>query len=278
MLVSRYIIWLVVYAVFGWIYESTYCTIAERRWQNRGFLYGPLCPIYGFGFIGMMATWQSVLDQGLVVAPWQVFVACALGSIVLEYVTSWGLEQLFHARWWDYSNMPLNINGRVCLPATILFGLMGLLVVYVLFEPTLAITNQLPAVAIEVLALVLVALVSADTTLTATALTQFADTASAISRTVNSKMDRFVDDAVVRSDAAAAQLREAKASAEGAITREREAFATQIRASRIGEMSAVVSSAARRIHHVVPDVSNLSSPTAQLERLLNDIRKKDESR
>ena len=278
MLVSRYIIWLVVYAVFGWIYESTYCTIMERRWQNRGFLYGPLCPIYGFGFIGLMATWQSVLDQGLVVAPWQVFVACALGSIVLEYVTSWGLEQLFHARWWDYSNMPLNINGRVCLPATILFGLMGLLVVYVLFEPTLAITNQLPAVAIEVLALVLVALVSADTTLTATALTQFADTASAISRTVNSKMDRFVDDAVVRSDAAAAQLREAKASAEGAITREREAFATQIRASRIGEMSAVVSSAARRIHHVVPDVSNLSSPTAQLERLLNDIRKKDESR
>ena len=268
MWVSRYIVWLVVFAVFGWIYESTYCTIVERRWQNRGFLYGPLCPIYGFGFIGMVAAWQQVLATGMVVDPWQVFLACALGSIVLEYATSWAMEQLFHARWWDYTDMPLNINGRVCLPATILFGLMGLLVVYVLYEPTIELTNQLTPVTIEVLALVMVALVSADTTLTAAALTQFVDMASAVNRTVNAHMDKLVDGAVERSSAAAAGLRERKAAAD----REREALAAQLRASHINGMSSLVSSAARRIHKVVPSDGKLAAQTAQLVHMLNDLR------
>ena len=142
MWVSRYVVWFLVYSVLGWMYESTYCTIVERKWANRGFLYGPLCPIYGFGVIGMIAVWQLVQAEGISVSPWQVFVVTALGTAVLEYLTSWALEKLFHARWWDYTDMPLNVNGRICLPATVLFGLMGLLVVYVLYQPTMDITNM----------------------------------------------------------------------------------------------------------------------------------------
>lgn len=59
---------------------------------------------------------------------WQIFLIFALGSAVLEYTTSWIMEKFFHARWWDYSNLPLNLNGRICLPASILFGVMGILI------------------------------------------------------------------------------------------------------------------------------------------------------
>ena len=61
---------------------------------------------------------------------WQVFLASATGSAVLEYSTSWVLEKLFHARWWDYSNIPLNLNGRICLPFALCFGTVGCLLYY----------------------------------------------------------------------------------------------------------------------------------------------------
>ena len=266
MWVSRYLVWLVVFAVFGWIYESAYCTIVERRWQNRGFLYGPLCPIYGVGFIAMMAACQLLDAQGIAPEPWQVFVVVAMGAAVLEYITSWTLEQLFHARWWDYSNMPLNLNGRICVPAMALFGLMGLLVVYVLYEPTLAITNSISPVAIEAISLVLVCLVTIDTTLTVSALTRFARAAEQISNNVNAHMDQLVNGAIERTAGAAATL-----------AQERENFATQMRASRIGQMSSVVAMAASRIQHFSPSSDN-TSLVRQLESLRKDLTQRRKER
>ena len=266
MWVSRYLVWFVVYAVFGWIYESTYCTVTERRWMNRGFLYGPLCPIYGVGVIAMFAACQLMEAQGVTAEPWQVFVSVAIGAAVLEYVTSWTLEKLFHARWWDYSNMPLNLNGRICVPAMLLFGLMGLLVVYVLYEPTVSITDGIAPVAIEAISLLLLCLVTVDTTLTVSALTRLAHTAQQISDNVNEHMDKVVNNAVER-------------RAEAAATRaqERERFAAQLRASRIGEMSSTVASAARRVYRFSPS-SDETSLARQLESLRKDIAKRRESR
>jgi len=260
MWVSKYVIWFVVYSVLGWIYESTYCTIVERRWENRGFLYGPLCPIYGVGVIAMMAVWQIVLAEGMDPAAWQVFVVTALGSAVLEYVTSWAMEKLFNARWWDYSDMPLNINGRICLPATILFGLMGLLVCYVLYGPTLDVTDMVAPELLEALSLVLVGLVAVDTTLTVSALTQFAQLAEQVAARVNNHMDGLVNGAMERGSEAA-----------GAFTQERERVAAQLRASRIGEMDQVVSAAVRRIRRFTP-TAEVSSPVRQLEGLWADLR------
>lgn len=261
MWISRYVVWLVIYSVLGWIYESTYCSIVDRKWANRGFLYGPLCPIYGFGVIGMIALWQAVLNAGVAVEPWQVFAVAAAGSAVLEYATSWVLERLFHARWWDYTNMPLNLNGRICLPATVLFGLGGLLVAYVLYEPTVAITNAASPVLVEGLSLLLIALVSVDATLTVSALTRFAHAATSVSNAINEHMDQFVAGAVEKSEAAA-----------GAFAQERERFGKTIRASRVGEMGALAVSAARRIHKVIPASGDASLQTSQLDKLLHDLR------
>ena len=256
MWVSRYVVWFIVYSVLGWIYESTYCTIVERKWANRGFLYGPLCPIYGTGVIAMIAVWQAVLSDGLVVAPWQVFLVTALGTAVLEYVTSWAMEKLFHARWWDYSDMPLNINGRICVPATVLFGLMGLLVVYVLYQPTIDITNGIDPVLIEALSLLLIALVSVDAALTVSALTQFAQMAASVTDNVNTHMDAFVNEAMER-----------RSAAEEAFQHEREKFSRKALAARMDEMSQVVSSAALRVHH-------FAEGDEQLERMRDALHRK----
>ena len=301
MWVSRYVVWFLVYSVLGWMYESTYCTIVERKWANRGFLYGPLCPIYGFGVIGMIAVWQLVQAEGISVSPWQVFVVTALGTAVLEYLTSWALEKLFHAYWWDYSNMPLNINGRICLPASIFFGLGGLLVVYVLYEPTVRIIAQMDPLATEALALVLMAIMAADTAITAASLASIAHAASAINTSVNDHMDRFVLDVQTRGSAVAQGVTEKrddatqaiKAAAAGAVSkagnvaqqveergtlaadalaRERDRFAQSLRALRLSQMGTVAKSAARRaIGAVSPERLPDSPNREQLAGLWRDM-------
>lgn len=261
MWVSRYVVWLIVFAFFGWVWESIYCSIVDQKWANRGFLYGPLCPIYGFGFIGIVFAWQLVLGAGLSPTPLQIFSVVAAGSALLEYVTSWVLEALFHARWWDYKDMPLNLNGRICLPATVLFGLAGLFVVNVLYEPTMELSDSVPPEAMEAIALVLVALVSVDTTLTVSALTRFAQAAAQISENVNDRMSKLVDSAVEKSSEKADVLR-----------RERERLEAQARQSSIGHMSVVVRGAARRIRSFSP-VQQASAPVRQLEALWKDLRR-----
>ena len=114
MWLSRYFVYFIIFSCMGWIYESIYCTIRAKKWENRGFLYGPLCPIYGAGGVAITAIADFIsVHTDATFTWWQIFLVAFFGSIVLEYGTSWALEKLFHAYWWDYSSMPLNINGRV---------------------------------------------------------------------------------------------------------------------------------------------------------------------
>jgi uncharacterized membrane protein len=116
MTIYRYICWLFLYSVIGWIYESVLCSITEKRWVNRGFLNGPYCPVYGFG---------AILDLMILDEIRGVFILFYLGAVLTctwEYITSWLMEKLFHARWWDYSEHKYNLNGRVCLAGAVVFG------------------------------------------------------------------------------------------------------------------------------------------------------------
>lgn len=264
MFVSQVFVWFIIYSVVGWIWESTYCTIVERRWQNRGFLYGPVCPIYGTAIVGIMLVWGAALAHGTTLPWWQVFLIMALGSAVLEYVTHWTLEKLFHAYWWDYSNMPLNINGRVCLPATLFFGLGGLLVVYVLYEPTVRMVASINPLVAEAVSLVLMAAIAADTAITASSLASVARTASSINRSINAHMDQFVLDTQERGAAAVRELGERKdeqveamrqaaesarergAAAAERLAQERSRFAASLRASQIMQLTDLTRSAMSR--------------------------------
>ena len=169
--ICGYVAWFGLFSVLGWVYECTYCAIKNRRWDNRGFLFGPVCPIYGFGVVAVVAVAQALPRGGGDVAWWQVFLGGAAGSAILEYGTSYVLERFFHARWWDYSNIPLNLNGRVCLPFALGFGAVGTLLYYFACPAIAAATPSLPLVAWELLALLTVSLMSADLALTLSTLT-----------------------------------------------------------------------------------------------------------
>ena len=102
----------------GWCMEVTCKLVQFGRFINRGFLLGPLCPIYGTGAVLMayfLPLWTTQVESTFLLA----LVLCG----TLEYITSWLMEKLFHARWWDYSHYKFQINGRVCLLNSTCFGL-----------------------------------------------------------------------------------------------------------------------------------------------------------
>ena len=131
MLVAQYFNAFILFSFAGWICECVFCRIRYKHWVNRGFLFGPVCPIYGFAVV------IAMLRFGLLPGPenrysspvWQVFLICALINAFLEVITSLVLERLFHAFWWDYSGLPLNFQGRVCLPVTLGYGVAGVVIV-----------------------------------------------------------------------------------------------------------------------------------------------------
>lgn len=113
------------YAVIGWSCEVVFCSIPKKKFINRGFLNGPYCPIYGVGAIIIVSVLGPYIND-----PVSVFFVAVVSTSILEYITSWAMEKLFHAKWWDYSNHTFNINGRVCLKNSLLFGVMGLALMY----------------------------------------------------------------------------------------------------------------------------------------------------
>ena len=146
----------IVYSIVGWLLEITVGLLQKHRFVNRGFLIGPICPIYGTGAL-LITFCLSPLHNPIV-----IFIASILICATLEYSTSVIMEKLFHVRWWDYSDRPFNLNGRICLEALIVFGIGGTLVTLI-FSPALYhIFSTLPDVALYTLALIFVVALLAD--------------------------------------------------------------------------------------------------------------------
>lgn len=123
--IATYFLYFIIISVCGWIMEITLQLIQKHKFSDRGFLIGPYCPIYGCG--GLLIT---LCLTGLEEHPVALFSMAILICGVLEYLTSYVMEKLFHARWWDYSENKYNINGRVCLETIIPFGILGLILIY----------------------------------------------------------------------------------------------------------------------------------------------------
>lgn len=108
----------VYYSIIGWILEVSHAFYKERKFVNRGFLTGPVCPMYGFAGVSLV-----LLKPNMNI--FSVFLFSVLACFIVEYITSFTMEKLFKLRWWDYSNEKFNIKGRVCIKYLILFGLCG---------------------------------------------------------------------------------------------------------------------------------------------------------
>ena len=129
-MIESIFLYFLAYSFVGWAWEGLISLVRDHKIVNRGFLNGPYCPIYGIGalmFIGLTYLTQN---------PLIMFLVGGVAACILEYLTSYFMEKLFKARWWDYSKRFLNINGRICLLGFVIFGAGAVGVLYI--QPYLA--------------------------------------------------------------------------------------------------------------------------------------------
>lgn len=121
-----YFLLFITYAFFGWLLEVVGKLIEQKKFINRGFLIGPYCPIYGVGALLITFLLKKYTSD-----PIALFIMAIVVCGILEYLTSYLMEKIFHARWWDYSQRKYNINGRIFLNTIIPFGLLGMFIMYI---------------------------------------------------------------------------------------------------------------------------------------------------
>lgn len=157
---DQWVLLFFLYSVLGWVWESCYVSLKSRQWVNRGFLHGPWLPIYGSGAIVILLLTLPARGR-----PALIFLLGMVGATVLEYITGAVMEKLFHMRYWDYSDKPLNVNGHICLPVSIAWGGFSLLLIYLLHPPVEDLVFWLPGAVTEKVCLCLAVLFAADTAL-----------------------------------------------------------------------------------------------------------------
>lgn len=137
--IKLYILIFFIYAIAGWIMETTTISIRNKKFVNRGFLVGPVCPIYGYGVV-LVSVLLKKYQEDMVATFCMSIIICGL----LEYFTSFFMEKIFKARWWDYSQKKFNINGRICLENLVLFGIASCIIVYIVNPFIIGKINLIP--------------------------------------------------------------------------------------------------------------------------------------
>lgn len=146
-----------IYSCLGWCLEVIYAAVSTGQLVNRGFLNGPVCPIYGFGMIIVLFTLSPLVDNLLL-----LYIGGVILPSVLELAGGWALYKLYHTRWWDYSDFPFNIGGYICLEFSLLWG-VGTVVVMKAVHPVIAgLVEMVPQMVGFVLMCILYACYAAD--------------------------------------------------------------------------------------------------------------------
>ncbi len=123
----KLIIYFFVYAFIGWTLETIYAFLLKGKFVNRGFLIGPLCPIYGFGAVILILLLGKSKGK-----PGKEFLISVIAFTIFEYMVSYILEAIFGLRWWDYSKDFLNLQGRVSLAYSFIWGAMGIILIEII--------------------------------------------------------------------------------------------------------------------------------------------------
>lgn len=161
--ISQWILCFFWYCFLGWLWESCYVSVKKAfdnkqwKWINRGFLNGPLLPIYGFAAISILIGTLSVRES--VEA---VFLMGALAATLMELVTGSTMERLFHVKYWDYSNLPLNYKGHICFFVSLFWGCLSVILVEVIHLPVERILLQCPVIMTEIVAFLLMSCFAYD--------------------------------------------------------------------------------------------------------------------
>ena len=113
----QFVMWFLTYSMMGWLVESVYMSICNRKLTNRGFVRGPFCPIYGFGALTVFILLRPYSDNNIL-----LFVLGSLCATTLEYITALVMKKVFGQIWWDYNEKPFNYKGIICLESSIAWG------------------------------------------------------------------------------------------------------------------------------------------------------------
>lgn len=149
-----------VYSFLGWLTESIYCSVPAGKWINRGFLNGPFCPIYGVGGVVVVSALSPFKDNLIV-----LYLAGVLMTTLLEYVTGFALEKIFHTKYWDYSTHRYHLQGRICLENSLLFGVMCVVGILVIHPTVMRLLTSIPETVLPWVAGTFLLYFACDTTL-----------------------------------------------------------------------------------------------------------------
>lgn len=157
--VSLYYIisWFFVYSFLGWLWETAYVSVRKKKFVNRGFINGPLCTIYGMGAVSIYLILKPFGDNLAVLHIGGVVVAT-----ILEYITGWLMEKIFHTRWWDYSHRKYNLQGYISLGTSLGWGVFTVLLFEVLQPAVSWFTDLYPQKIGEILLIVIMILYALD--------------------------------------------------------------------------------------------------------------------
>lgn len=158
---SNLFLFFILYSFLGWVMETCYCSIMEHRLVARGFLYGPVCPIYGGGVV-LMVLFFTPLKQNLAL----FYVVAVVVMTSWEYLVGWVLELTTHVKYWDYSQYRFNIKGRVCLWVALTWGVLSYIVIFLIHPPVQSLVESLPVWLEFMLCGAFLALLSVDAVLT----------------------------------------------------------------------------------------------------------------
>ena len=192
-------VWIfLIYDFLGWCCEVAFAAVNKGKFVNRGFLNGPVCPIYGVGMLIVVLCLWNLRDRPLL-----LFLGSALLTTALEFVTGFVLERFFHDKWWDYSDMPFNIKGYVCLKFTILWGLAASFIIGAIHRFIYMLIEKTPFVLGVILLAVFSAAFIADFIVTLTALVKLPKKLKAMAeaeralRAVSDKIGENISDTTI---------------------------------------------------------------------------------
>lgn len=156
---TQWVLFFFIYSFIGWVWKCCFVSVRKRRWVNRGFMYGPMLPIYGFGALAVLISTIRVRDSIPL-----IFLFGMVGATLLEYVTGAVMERLFNVKYWDYSNQKFNLNGYICLTSSLGWGLFSVLLVKFVHVPIEGAVLKIPTIIAEGIAFVLTVAAAVDVT------------------------------------------------------------------------------------------------------------------
>jgi uncharacterized membrane protein len=201
-----------IYAFLGWCAEVCFAALTTGKFTNRGFLNGPICPIYGVGALIVILALTPVSDRLVI-----LFFSSMVLTTLLEYVTGLVLEKIFHAKWWDYSDRPFNIRGYICLEFSVLWGLACTGIMKLVHPTIYALVRHLPHVLGVVLNSLFLVLLIVDLVATVMAIHHLNQRLALITRTaqrIHSMSDKLGENLYEGTVAAKAKSEEAKEALE----------------------------------------------------------------